>query len=219
MKILELAVLPDIRYNTGMFGRVLLKLSGLAVANTDRQFDFARIRQLADEIKTLRKQGLSLAIVIGGGNIMRGRSIDTAEFDVTTADYMGMLATNINALALSGVMTRAGIDNTVLSPWPEKPLIQKVNRWRIRQAQKEDKVLIFGGGTGSPGHSTDTAAIMRANQFGADILLKATDVDGVYDSDPDENKEAVRFVNLSYRDVIEKKLKVMDEKAFADAAE
>jgi len=196
------------------YSKVLLKLSGMAVANDQKDFDFSKVETLVKEIKELQNTGLQLAIVIGGGNIMRGRSIKAGEIEVDRADYMGMLATNINSLALSGIMDKLGVANKVLSAWPMKGLVPEANKRNIKKCLKQNKVIVFGGGTGKPGRSTDTTSTLRAQQAGMQIILKATDVDGVYDSDPNENPDAKMYDSLTYMEAIEKKLKVMDELAF-----
>ena len=189
----------------------------MAVANNQKGFDFTKLDHLVKEIKELQVQGLQLVIVIGGGNIMRGRSIKKNEIDIAKADYMGMLATNINSLALSGVMDKLELPNQILSAWPMEGLILDVSEANIKKCFKQNKVVIFGGGTGQPGRTTDTAAVLRAQQSDIDMILKATDVDGVYDSDPDENSAARMFDSLTYDMAMEKKLKVMDSQAFAMA--
>lgn len=186
----------------------------MAVANDQKDFDFSKVETLVKEIKELQNTGLQLAIVIGGGNIMRGRSIKAGEIEVDRADYMGMLATNINSLALSGIMDKLGVANKVLSAWPMKGLVPEANKRNIKKCLKQNKVIVFGGGTGKPGRSTDTTSTLRAQQAGMQIILKATDVDGVYDSDPNENPDAKMYDSLTYMEAIEKKLKVMDELAF-----
>ena len=191
----------------------------MAVANDQKDFDFTKVETLVKEIKELQAQGLQLAIVIGGGNIMRGRSIKKGEIEVDRADYMGMLATNINSLALGGVMDKLGVANQVLSAWPMKGVVPKVSRCNIRKALKKGRVIVFGGGTGKPGRSTDTTATLRAKQAGMNVIIKATDVAGVYDSDPDNNPKAKMFTKLSYDMAMEKKLKVMDQLAFKMAKE
>ncbi|MFW0862448.1 MAG: UMP kinase [Candidatus Komeilibacteria bacterium] len=196
------------------YSKVLLKLSGMAVANDQKDFDFSKVETLVKEIKELQDKGLQLAIVIGGGNIMRGRSIKAGEIEVDRADYMGMLATNINSLALGGIMDKLGVANQVLSAWPMKGLVPEANKRNIKKCLKQNKVIVFGGGTGKPGRSTDTTSTLRAQQAGMQVILKATDVDGVYDSDPNENADAKMFDSLTYTEAIDKKLKVMDELAF-----
>jgi uridylate kinase len=196
------------------YKKVLLKLSGMAVANDLKEFDFDKITVLAKEIKELQVEGLQLAIVIGGGNIMRGRSIKAGEMKVDIADHMGMLATNINSLALSGVLDKLGVANKVLSVWPMKGIISRVTKSNIRKCFKKGEIVIFGGGTGRPGFSTDTASVLRAKQSDISIILKATDVDGMYDCDPDENPKAKKFDILTYEMAIEKQLHAMDQSAF-----
>lgn len=186
----------------------------MTVANDQKDFDFSKVETLVKEIKALQIIGLQLAIVIGGGNIMRGRSIKAGEIDVDRADYMGMLATNINSLALGGIMDKLGVANQVLSAWPMKGLVPKANKRNIKKYLRQNKVIIFGGGTGKPGRSTDTTATLRAQQAGIKVILKATDVDGVYNSDPNENINAKMYDNLTYIEAIDKKLKIMDELAF-----
>ncbi len=201
------------------YTKVLLKLSGMAVANDQKDFDFSKVEKLVKEIKELQDRGLQLAIVIGGGNIMRGRSIKKGEIDVDRADYMGMLATNINSLALGGIMDKLGVANQVLSAWPMKGLVPEASKDNMKKCLEENKVIIFGGGTGLPGRSTDTTSTLRAKEAGIDIILKSTDVAGVYDSDPNENPDAKMYDSLTYDMAIEKELKVMDALAFNMAKE
>ncbi|OIO47187.1 MAG: hypothetical protein AUJ28_01135 [Parcubacteria group bacterium CG1_02_37_51] len=204
---------------TLQYNKVLLKLSGSPVAIDQKDFDFAKVEELVKEIKDLQAQGLQLAIVIGGGNIMRGRSIKQGEIAVERADYMGMLATNINSLALGGIMDKLGVPNQILSAWPMAGLVPEVSEASIKNAQSLKQVIIFGGGTGKPGRSTDTTATLRAKQAGCEVILKATDVDGVYDSDPDTNPRAIRYSRLTYQQAIDKGLQIMDQGAFAMAQE
>ncbi len=169
--------------------------------------------EIAREIKELTKRGVEIAVVVGGGNLFRGVDISSKGMDRTSADYMGMLATVINSLALQDALERIGVITRVQSAIDMRQIAEPyIRRKAIRHLEKA-RVVIFAGGTGNPYFSTDTAASLRAMEIGADALLKATKVDGVYDSDPAENKNAVKFDKLSYIDVLKKNLRVMDATA------
>jgi len=194
--------------------KALLKLSGKLFSGSEAGYNFDLAGELAAEIKYLKKEHVDLAVVIGGGNIIRGRSIDPTKMVKEQADYMGMLATIINCLALSAVWQKNNIDCVVLSPWQIKPVVQLATPAAIKKAWQQKKIIIFAGGTGKPGVSTDTAAVWRASQIKADIILKATDVVCVYDSDPRINKQAKKISSLTWRMAYQQKLKIMDEQAF-----
>src|SRR4029453_4346489 len=205
------------------YKRVLLKLSGESLLGTktfgiDR--DFADY--VANEIKEVHDLGLEIAVVSGGGNIFRGVSDTAHGMDRVSADHMGMLATVINALALQDSLERAGIFTRVLSAGEMRVAAGEgrqgaepyIRRRAIRHMEKR-RVVIFGGGTGNPYFSTDTAAALRANEIGAEVILKPTKVDGINDSDPKKNPKAKRFAEISYSDALVKRLKVMDSTAFS----
>lgn len=198
------------------YKRVLLKLSGEALAGPDGfGIDPLKAEELAKVIGDIYELGIQIAIVIGAGNLWRGRIGLERGMDRATADYMGMLATVINAMALMDALERTGIVTRVQSAIEMKSLAEPyIRRRAIRHLEKE-RVVIFGGGTGNPYFSTDTAAALRATEIGAEIVIKATKVDGVYDSDPMKNKGAVRFEHLSYIETLNRRLAVMDSTAIS----
>ncbi len=199
-----------------IYSRVLLKLSGEALAGEDGYgIDPDRAEDVAERIKELRQLGVDVAVVIGAGNLWRGRIGLERGMDRATADYMGMLATVMNALALMDALERAGMFTRVQSAVEMHAVAEPyIRRRAIRHLEKE-RVVILGGGTGNPYFSTDTAAALRAMEIGADVLIKATKVDGVYDSDPMKNPNAVRFDRLTYMDAINRRLQVMDSTALS----
>ena len=198
------------------YKRALLKLSGEALAG-DKGFglDFAVVEQLTDEIKAVRQTGADLGLVIGGGNIMRGSQASKQGMDRVSADYMGMLATIINALAIQDILERKGVDTRVMTAIRMEALAEPYIRRRATRHLEKGRVVIFAGGTGNPYFSTDTAAVLRALEIEANIILKATNVDGVYTADPKKDKDAKFLAEVSYQDAIVKGLGVMDANAFA----
>jgi uridylate kinase len=198
------------------YKRVLLKLSGEALAGPDGfGIDPFKAEELAQLITDIYELDIQIAIVIGAGNLWRGRIGLERGMDRATADYMGMLGTVINAMALMDALERAGIVTRVQSAIEMKSVAEPyIYRRAIRHLEKE-RVVIFGGGTGNPYFSTDTAAALRATEIGADIVIKATKVDGVYDSDPMENEDAERFEKLSYIETLNRRLGVMDSTAIS----
>jgi uridylate kinase len=198
------------------YRRVLLKLSGEALMGTKGYgIDPDVILGIAPEIKHIVEQGLELAIVVGGGNIFRGLAGSATGMDRSTADYMGMLATVMNSLALQDALEKLDVSTRVLSAIEMKEIAEPfIKRRAVRHLQK-GRVVIFAAGTGNPFFTTDTAAALRAAEIGADVLLKATKVDGVYDSDPMKNPDAVRYEALTYKQVLDQELKVMDATAFS----
>jgi len=197
-----------------VFKRILLKLSGEALLgkqSTGVDPDVANY--IAEEIKSLADLKIQIGIVIGGGNIFRGIEASSKGMDRTTADYMGMLATVINSLALQSALEMHGIPTRVQSSIEMREIAEPfIQRKAIRHLEK-GRIVIFAGGTGNPYFSTDTAASLRAMEIQADVIMKATKVDGVYNSDPVKNKSAVMFKKISYIDVLTKNLKVMDSTA------
>lgn len=173
------------------------------------------VRNLANEIKEIHSMGVQIGIVIGGGNIFRGLSESAKDMDRATADYMGMLATVINSLALQDGLEAVGVQTRVMSAITMHSIAEPYIRRRAERHMEKGRIVIFAGGTGNPYFSTDTAASLRATEIHADIILKATKVDGVYDSDPVKNPKAVRFEKLSYLDVLKQGLKVMDSTAIS----
>ncbi len=197
-----------------MYKRVLLKLSGEALAGNEKNFDPVVLRQLAAEIKEVRDAGVQVAIVVGGGNFIRGKSLQEMGADRVTGDSMGMLATIINALAIQTYLEGIEVDTRVMTaiemPKVAEPFIQ---RRAVRHLEK-GRVVIFGGGTGSPYFSTDTTAALRASEIKADVILMAKNgVDGVYSADPKKDPNAVKFDELSYMEMLSRNLQVMDSTA------
>jgi uridylate kinase len=198
------------------YKRVLLKLSGEALgAGAGFGIDPNRAEDVAQRVKEVRDMNVDVAVVIGAGNLWRGREGLARGMDRTTADYMGMLATVMNALALMDAMERIGLVVRVQSAVQMQAVAEPYIRRRAIRHLEKGRVVIFGAGTGNPYFSTDTAAALRAMEIDADVLIKATKVDGVYDSDPMNNPEAVRFDRLSYMEVINRRLAVMDSTAIS----
>ena len=196
--------------------RVLLKLSGEALMGDDA-FGINRetISRMADEIAEVVQQGVEVAIVIGGGNIFRGMAGGAAGMDRATADYMGMLATVMNALALADTLNRSGTTARVMSAINIDQVVEPYVRPKALQYLEEGKVVVFAAGTGNPFFTTDTAAALRGAEIGAEIVLKATKVDGVYTADPKKDRSATRYDKLTFDEAISKSLGIMDATAFA----
>ena len=202
--------------NKTRFRRVLLKLSGEGLMGDDEYgLNHEVLVRLAQEIKAVREIGVEVALVVGGGNIFRGISGAARGMERTSADNMGMLATVINALALQNVLQTAGVPALVQSAIPMPTVCDPYIRRHAVEHLSQGKVVIFAAGTGNPFFTTDTAAALRAIETDCDALLKATQVDGVYDSDPKKNPNAKRYDKLSYQEVLTKDLKVMDAAAIA----
>jgi len=199
------------------YKRILIKLSGEALLGKDRTFgiDRAFLEYLAREIKDVRALGTEVAAVVGGGNIFRGVSDSAHGMDRVSADHMGMLATVINALALQDALERVGVFTRVLSAIEMREVAEPFIRRRAIRHMEKGRVAIFAAGIGNPYFSTDTAAALRAMEVKADIILKATKVDGIYDADPVKNPKARKFDRLTYLDVLKKGLKVMDATAIS----
>lgn len=196
------------------YRRILLKLSGESLAGPDGfGIDPKRAEEVAHRVSEVRQLGVDVAMVIGGGNLWRGRSGLDRGMDRATADYMGMLATVMNALALMDAMERMHLVTRVQSAVEMHAVAEPYIRRRAIRHLEKGRVVILGGGTGNPYFSTDTAAALRAMEIGADLLIKATKVDGVYDSDPMKNPKAVKFEHLTYLDSINRRLEVMDSTA------
>jgi len=198
------------------YKRILLKLSGEALMGDD-SYGINRdvIDRITAEIGEVTRLGVEVAVVIGGGNIFRGVAPAAAGMDRATADYMGMLATVMNALALQDAMRRAGLMARVQSALTIEQVAEPYIRGKALRYLEEGKIVIFGAGTGNPFFTTDTAAALRAVEMGAEVVLKATKVDGVYTADPKTNPEATRYDHLSFDEAISKNLKVMDATALA----
>ena len=197
------------------YKRILLKLSGEALLG-ERQYgiDPVRITQYAKEIKSVVNQGLEVAVVIGGGNIFRGVSAASNGMDRVQADYMGMLATVINGLALQSALEECEVQTRLQTAIKIEAVSEPyIKRKAVRHLEKK-RVVIFGGGTGNPFFTTDSAAVLRAIEINADVILKGTRVDGIYDSDPEKNESAIKFDSISFQNVLDKNLKIMDSTAF-----
>ena len=198
------------------YKRVLLKLSGEGLMG-DQGFglDPATVERIAGEVKSVHEEGVQVCLVIGAGNIFRGVALAKSSIERTTADYMGMLATCLNALAMQSVLESIGVPTRVQSAIPMTTVCEPYIRRRAIRHMEKGRVVIFAAGTGNPFFTTDTAAALRAVEMNCDALLKGTQVDGVYDSDPKTNANAERYDTLSYQDVITRDLKVMDTSAIA----
>ena len=201
---------------TPKFSRVLLKLSGEAFSgNNDFGIDLEIVKRYAREIKEVRDLGVDIAIVVGGGNIWRGKSPDHHQIDRATADYMGMLATVINSLALQDCLEKEGVVTRVQTAIEMKAVAEPFIRRKALRHLEQGRVVILAAGTGNPYFTTDTTAALRALEIGAEALLKATRVDGVYDADPEIMPDARKYNALEYLTVLNKGLKVMDTTAIS----
>lgn len=196
--------------------RILLKISGEALSG-DQGFgiDTETLNNVCQEIAAVVETGVQVAVVIGGGNFFRGISASEAGIERATADYIGMLATVMNSLAVQQGLKQMGVQARVQSAIPISPVSEPYVRLRALKHLNLNRVVIFAAGTGNPYFTTDTAASLRAAEINADLLIKATKVDGVYDSDPSVNKDAVKYDEVSYDDVLQKRLGVMDATAIA----
>ncbi|NTW82484.1 MAG: UMP kinase [Chlorobiaceae bacterium] len=193
------------------YKRILLKLSGEALAGTDGYgINADMLRRYAEEIKEAKDMGAEIALVIGGGNIFRGMSEAASNMDRVQADYMGMLATVINAIAFQDALESVGVYTRLQTAIKMEQIAEPFIRRRAIRHLEKGRVVIFGAGTGNPYFTTDTAASLRAIEIEADVIVKGTRVDGVYDSDPEKNPDAEFFPSISYIDVIRKNLRVMD---------
>ena len=198
-----------------LYRRVLLKLSGEALAGgTGFGIDFSVIDRLTEEIKAVHQMGASMGLVLGGGNIMRGSVASQQGMDRVSADYMGMLATVINALAVQDILERKNIDTRVMTAIRMEQLAEPYTRRRAQRHLEKGRIVLFAGGTGNPYFSTDTAAVLRALEIEADVLIKATNVDGIYTSDPRKDPTAEFISELGYQEAIVRDLEVMDANAF-----
>jgi len=197
------------------YKRILLKLSGEALmGNRNYGIDPDRLSDYAKEIKQITDQGIQVAIVIGGGNIFRGVAGASNGMDRVQGDHMGMLATVINGLALQSALEDAGIPTRLQSAIKINEVAEPFIRRRAMRHLEKGRVVIFGGGTGNPYFTTDSAAVLRAIEIEADVILKGTRVDGIYNTDPEKDKTAIKFETISFEDVPKKGLKVMDTTAF-----
>jgi uridylate kinase len=198
------------------YRRILLKLSGEALGGESGVGICPEaVHSMAQQISEVRELGVQVVVVIGGGNIFRGLAGSERGIERATGDYMGMLATVINSLALQDALEKVGVATRVQSAITMYQVAEAFIRRRAVRHLEKGRVVIFGGGTGNPYFSTDTAAALRANEIGAEVILKATKVDGIYDSDPKKNPKAKRFSQISYLEALQKQLKVMDSTAFS----
>ncbi|HEV2210156.1 MAG TPA: UMP kinase [Verrucomicrobiae bacterium] len=198
------------------YGRILLKLSGEALGGQARVgISPEAVHDMATQIREVRELGVQVVVVVGGGNIYRGISGSERGIERATGDYMGMLATIINALALQDGLEKIGVATRVQSAISMAQVAEPFIRRRAVRHLEKGRVVIFGGGTGNPYFSTDTAAALRANEIGAEVILKATKVDGIYDCDPLTNAKARRYSRIRYLDALQGQLKVMDSTAFS----
>lgn len=197
------------------YKRILLKLSGEALmGNRNYGIDPDRLSDYASQIKQITEQGIELAIVIGGGNIFRGVAGASNGMDRVQGDHMGMLATVINGLALQSALENAGVPTRLQSAIKINEVAEPFIRRRAMRHLEKGRVVIFGGGTGNPYFTTDSAAVLRAIEIEADVILKGTRVDGIYNTDPEKDKTAIKFDTISFEDVLKKGLNVMDTTAF-----
>ncbi|HEY6199045.1 MAG TPA: UMP kinase [Candidatus Binatia bacterium] len=202
--------------NVLKYKRVILKVTGEALGGEEKYgIDSATVRSFAEEIKEVKALGCEMAIVIGGGNIFRGAQLSEGGMERATADYMGMLATVINSLALQDALEKIGVSTRVMSAIEMRQVAEPYIRRRATRHLEKGRVVIFAGGTGNPYFTTDTTASLRAMEIGAEVILKATKVSGVFDSDPMKNSEAKKYGRLSYIEVLNKELKVMDSTAIS----
>jgi uridylate kinase len=197
------------------YKRILLKLSGEALQGDNKAIGPAILKQIGEEVREVVELGVETALVIGGGNIFRGVSASTQGMDRATADYMGMIATVINALALQDALEKIGLQTRVQSAIAMQEVAEPYIRRRAVRHLEKGRVVIFAAGTGNPYFTTDTAASLRAMEIGADVILKATKVKGVYESDPEKNPKARMFSQVSYLDALNRGLKVMDATAIS----
>lgn len=198
------------------YTRILLKLSGEALMGDQRGgIDPAVVSMIATQVKEIREMGVEVALVIGGGNIFRGVAGATKGMDRVTGDHMGMLATMINALALQDALEQRDVDTRCMSGIEMPKVAESYIRRRAIRHMDKGRVVIFGAGTGNPYFSTDTAAALRANEIEAQVVMKATNVDGIYTADPKKDPNATRYETVSFQEVLEKDLRVMDAAAIA----
>ena len=199
-----------------IFKRILLKLSGEALGGSQGYgIDPGRAAEIAGEIREVHESGVETAIVIGGGNIFRGVAESAKKMDRVAADHMGMLATVINALALQDALEKCGVPTRVMTAMAMHQVAEPFIRWRAIRHLEKGRVVIFAAGTGNPYFSTDTAAALRATEIRADVILKATKVDGIYDADPVHVKNAKLFPEISYTEMLSQNLMVMDATAIS----
>ncbi len=195
--------------------RLLLKVSGEVFGSEGHSIDMEKVDGFARELIEAHETGIELAVVSGGGNILRGAILCAEGENRVSCDYMGMLATVINALALQGALERAGVEAVVMTPFSLEVAAERFVRRQALRHLREGRIVLMAGGTGNPYFTTDSAAALRAAEIGADALIKGTKVDGVYDSDPETNPDATKMDTLTYTDILRQDLKVMDATAVA----
>ena len=194
----------------------MLKISGESLAGSNEQgFDFNILNDLAENIKKLFDKNIQISIVLGGGNFIRGSSFSNGVVDRVTSDYMGMLGTVINSLALQSNLEKIGVPSRVMTAISINRVAEPYIKNKATRHLEKGRVVIFGSGTGNPFFSTDTAAVLRASEMKSDVILKGTKVDGIYDKDPVKNKDATKISNISYSDYLNKDIKVMDATAIS----
>lgn len=199
------------------YKRILLKLSGEALSGPDKKqvIDFDILQQFAKEVKTVVELGVQVAVVIGGGNIFRGASVEKSGIDRVQGDYMGMLATVINSMAIQSSLEKHGMYTRLMSAIKMEQVAEPMIRRRAVRHLEKGRVVIFGAGTGNPYFTTDSAGALRAIEINADAVLKGTRVDGIYTADPEKDPNAIRYDKISYDEALSKNLKIMDLTAFA----
>lgn len=200
-----------------VYKRIMLKLSGQALEGAEGRagIDFKMVGRFCDEIVEVANLGVQIGLVVGGGNIFRGERGAETGLDRPTGDYMGMLATVINALAIQASLESRGTATRVMSAIEMPPVAERYIRRRATRHLDKGRIVIFGAGTGNPFFTTDTAAALRANEIGADVLIKATRVDGIYDVDPETHANAKRYDSLTYSEILSRRLRVMDATAIS----
>ena len=198
-----------------MYKNIMLKISGESLAGSNEQgFDFDILNDLANSIKKLHTKNLKISIVLGGGNFIRGSSFSNGVVDRVTSDYMGMLGTVINSLALQSNLKKLGVDSRVMTAISINRVAEPYIKNKASKHLDKNRVVIFASGTGNPYFTTDSAAVLRAIEINADVILKGTRVDGIYSEDPEKNEEAIKFDDISFEETIRKGLKIMDTTAF-----
>ena len=199
-----------------MYKNIMLKISGESLAGSNEQgFDFDILNDLADSIKKLQSKNLKISIVLGGGNFIRGSSFSNGVVDRVTSDYMGMLGTVINSLALQSNLKKIGVESRVMTAISINRVAEPYIKNKASNHLDKNRVVIFASGTGNPFFSTDTAAVLRASEMKSDVILKGTKVDGIYDKDPINNSDAIKIPEISYSDYLNKDIKVMDATAIS----
>ncbi len=199
-----------------MYKNIMLKISGESLAGSNEQgFDFDILNDLSNSIRILLSKNLKVSIVLGGGNFIRGSSFSNGVVDRVTSDYMGMLGTVINSLALQSNLKKLGVESRVMTAISINKVAEPYIKNKATRHLEKNRVVIFASGTGNPFFSTDTAAVLRASEMKSDIILKGTKVDGIYDKDPINNSDAIKIKNISYSDYLNKDIRVMDATAIS----